>query len=418
MNEITRTHKRPISKCAPTWTLTVVTLKSLRSYPRPALCQRDPLPIQILPTYNHSHHSRGNYMTPVTRIHKRPISKCTRPEPLLLLPSDHSYFRPALCQRIPLPIQISSTYRHSRHPRGDDMTRSHAQTKSQSQNAPDLDPSSVSLGSLRSYFQASPWQRNSLPIQTPPTYRHSHHPRGDDMTPVTRTHKRPIPKCTPTWTPPVLVWDHWDHTPGRPSPRGTLSQFKPHPPTDTPATLGMTILLWSRVHTKGHSQNALDLNPQVLASDYRDHTRGWPSAKGILFQFNSSPLTATKSHPPPTPSISLWIKLQDTSIGGKHRNSRQIQEPMLQSLSPSCFRTPLESHHSVLPDVARLTKCCTCAVVGCNVVSCIAVSCSELQCVAVFFSAIRHPLESHYSALLDVARLTKCCTCAVVFCSV
>ena len=41
-------------------------IRSLASYPRPVLCQRNPLPIQIPPTYSHSRHPTGDHSSQET----------------------------------------------------------------------------------------------------------------------------------------------------------------------------------------------------------------------------------------------------------------------------------------------------------------------------------------------------------------
>ena len=119
----------------------------------------------------------------------------------LRLRSLASYPRPALCQRNPLPIRIPPTYSHSSHPTGDHSSQETGTRQDPCPQAPKLIPSSFRLRSLASYPKQALCQSNPLPIQTPPTY----------------------------------------HTTGLPSAKGILSQFKPLPPTATPATLQRTI---------------------------------------------------------------------------------------------------------------------------------------------------------------------------------
>jgi len=145
--------------------------------------------------------------------------------------------------------------------------RSHAHTKDQSQNAPRPERSHITLKSLRSYPRPTLCQRNPFPIQIPPTYNHSHHSRGNNMTPVTRIHKRPISKCTRPEPLLLLPSDHLDYTSDRPSAKGILSQFKFLPPTDTPATIGAMIRPGHTHKQKANLKMHPTWTPRVLALD-------------------------------------------------------------------------------------------------------------------------------------------------------
>jgi len=64
--------------------ITVVqqSLTYIEVYPRLALSQRNPLPIQIPPTYSHSRHPKGDHSSQGNRFQTRPMFTCTRADPL------------------------------------------------------------------------------------------------------------------------------------------------------------------------------------------------------------------------------------------------------------------------------------------------------------------------------------------------
>ena len=69
----------------------------------------------------------------------------------------------------------------------------------------------------------------------------------------------------------------------------------------------------------------------------------------------------------------------------------------------SATQHSLESHHSVAKcrAVDKVLHVC------CGVLQSVAVYCSVLQCLAVCCIAIRNSLASHHSALPDIARLYR-----------
>jgi len=107
-----------------------------------------------------------------------------------------SYPRLALCQTNPLPIQIPPTYSHSRHPTGDHSSQETGSRQDPCSHAPELIPSSFGLRSLTSYPRLAFCQRNHLPIQIPHTYSHSRHPTGDHSSQGNRFQTRPMFTCT------------------------------------------------------------------------------------------------------------------------------------------------------------------------------------------------------------------------------
>jgi len=168
-------------------------LRSLASYPRLALCQRNPLPIQIPPTYSQSCHPTGDHSSQETGTRQDPCSHAPELIPSSLrLRSLASYSRLALCQRIPLPIQIPPTYSHSCHPKGDHSSQETGR-QYPCPHAPELKPPSLRLRSLASYSRPALCQRNPLPIQIPPTSSHSRHPTQDYSSQETGTRQDPCP---------------------------------------------------------------------------------------------------------------------------------------------------------------------------------------------------------------------------------
>jgi len=152
----------------------------LASYPRQALCQRNPLPILIPPTYSHSRHPTGDHSSQETDTRQDPCPHAPELKPAnLRLRSLASYLMPAPCQRNPLPTRIPPTYSHSRHPTGDHSSQETGSTQDPCPHAPYKSPSSFGLRSLASYPRPALCQRNPLPIRIPSTYSHSRHPTGD-----------------------------------------------------------------------------------------------------------------------------------------------------------------------------------------------------------------------------------------------
>ena len=83
------------------------------------------------------------------------------------------------------------------------------------------------------------------------------------------------------------------YTQGWPFAKGILPQPKSLPPTATPDTLQGTTPPSRQVPDKTHAHMHPSLSPRVLDSDHWHHTPGQPSAKGILSQFKSLPPTDT-----------------------------------------------------------------------------------------------------------------------------
>jgi len=166
-------------------------LRSLASYPRLALFQRNPLPIQIPLTYNQSHHPTGDHSSQETGSRQDPCSHVPKLIPSSLrLRSLTSYPRLALCQRNPLPTQFPPTYSHSSHPTRDHSSQETGTRQDPCPHPPDLISSSFKLRSLASYPRLALCQRNPLPIETPPTHSHSHTLHR------TTPHRRQVPNKT------------------------------------------------------------------------------------------------------------------------------------------------------------------------------------------------------------------------------
>jgi len=163
-----------------------------------------------------------------------------------------SYSRLALCQRNPLPIQIPPTYSHSSHPKGDHSSQETGSRQNPCSHAPKLISSSSKLRSLALYPRLVLCQRNPLPIQIPPTYSHARHPTGDHSSQRNRFRQDQLP-LHPSGSPRVLGSDHWHHTQGWPSAKGILSQLKSLPPTSTPNTLQRTTPARRQVPDKTHA---------------------------------------------------------------------------------------------------------------------------------------------------------------------
>jgi len=148
-----------------------------------------------------SHHPKGDHSSQETGTRQD-----TCPHVPKLIPSSSSlkslasYSRLALCQRNPLPIQIPPTYIHSRHPKGDHSSQETGTRQDPCSRAPELIPSSSRLRSLTSYPRLALCQRNPLQIRIPPTYSHSSHPTGDHSSQETGTRQEPsshVPKLIP-----------------------------------------------------------------------------------------------------------------------------------------------------------------------------------------------------------------------------
>jgi len=136
-------------------------------------------------------------LLPEKQVQTRPIT--TTPERIpssFRLRSLASYPRLALCQRNPLPTQIPPTYIHSQHPTEDHSSQETGTRQNPCPHAPELKPPSLRLRSLASYPRPALCQRNRLPIQIPPTYSHSHHPTGDHSSQRNRFQTRPMFTCT------------------------------------------------------------------------------------------------------------------------------------------------------------------------------------------------------------------------------
>jgi hypothetical protein len=103
------------------------------------------------------------------------------------------YPRTALCQRNPLPIQTPPTSSNSRHPTRDHSSQESGTRQDPCSYAPELIPSSSMLRSLASYPGLALCQRNPLPIQIPPTYNHSCHPTPDSSSQETGSRQDPCP---------------------------------------------------------------------------------------------------------------------------------------------------------------------------------------------------------------------------------
>jgi hypothetical protein len=146
----------------------------LTLYPRLALYQRNPLPIQIPPTSSHSLHPTRDHTSQETGSRQDTCSHVPK-----LIPSSSRlrslalYPRTALCQRNPLPIQTPPTSSNSRHPTQDHSTQESGTRQDPCSHAPKLIPSSSRLRSLASYSVLALCQRNPPPTQIPPTYSHS-----------------------------------------------------------------------------------------------------------------------------------------------------------------------------------------------------------------------------------------------------
>jgi len=134
------------------------------------------------PTYSHSVTLQGTTPPRETGSRQDPCSHA--PE---LIPSSSRlrslalYSRVALCQRNPLPIQTPPTYSHSNHPTGDHSSQETGTRKDPSPHVPKLKLVSLRLRSLELYSRLALCQRNPLPIQIPPTYSHSRHPKEEPM---------------------------------------------------------------------------------------------------------------------------------------------------------------------------------------------------------------------------------------------
>ena len=89
-------------------------LASRSSYPRPALCQRNPPSIQTPATYSPCRHGLGTWWISVATITPSEVPTAHGPGRNLWsfrLALRSSYPRPALCQRNPPSIQTPATYR-------------------------------------------------------------------------------------------------------------------------------------------------------------------------------------------------------------------------------------------------------------------------------------------------------------------
>jgi len=172
-------------------------LRSLALYSRLAHCQRNPLPIQIPPTYIHSHHPKEDHAYQRNRYQTRPMFTCTRADPQSLrLRPLASYPRLALCQRNPLPIRIAPTYNHSRHPKGDHSSQETGTRQDPFSHAPDMIPSSFRLRSLALYPMLAPAkgilsQFKSLPPTTTPATLQGTTPPKKQVLDKTHVHMYP-----------------------------------------------------------------------------------------------------------------------------------------------------------------------------------------------------------------------------------
>jgi len=161
-----------------------------------ALCQRNPLPIQIPPTYSHSCHPTGDHSSKETGTRQDPCPHAPNLTSNSRLRSLTSYPGLALCQRNPLPTQIPPTHSNSRHLTWDHSLQENGTRQDPCPHAPELNPQSLRLRSLALYSRLALCQRNPLPIQIPPTYSHCRHPKGDHSSKRNRFQTRPMPTCT------------------------------------------------------------------------------------------------------------------------------------------------------------------------------------------------------------------------------
>ena len=162
-----------------------------------------------------------------------------------------SYSRLALCQRNPLPIQIPLTYSHSCNPTGDHSSQETGTRQYPCPHAPEVKPRVLGSDHWH-YTQGWPTAKGILsqfkflpPTSTPTTLKRT--------TPTRETGTRQDP-CShvPELILKVLGSDHWHHTPGWHSAKGILSQFELLPPTTTPATLKGTTPPRRQVPDKTH----------------------------------------------------------------------------------------------------------------------------------------------------------------------
>ena len=254
-------------------------LRSLTLYFNLDLSQRNPLPTQIHPTYRHSHHPTGDHSSQETGTRQDPCSHV-----LKLIPSSFmfsslaSYPTLALYQRNPLPIQIPPTYNHSPHPTPEYSSQETGTRQDPCQHTPELNLLSLDSDHWHHTPGWSPTkgilsQFKSLPPPPTPV------PYMGPLLPGDRYQTRPMSTYTQCC----------------PSPKGILSQFKSLPPTGTPATLDGTMCPRWQGPDKTHVHTNTELRPGVCGSDHWQHTPGRPSAKGILSQFKSLPPTTTPS---------------------------------------------------------------------------------------------------------------------------
>ena len=146
-------------------------------YSRLALCQRNPPPIQIPPTYSHSNHHTGDHSSQGNRYQTRPMFTCTQ---LKSLPPTTN------C-----------------HPTPDSSSQETGNRQDPCPHTPVLNLSSFRLRSLTLYPRLALYQRNPLPIQIPPTSSNSHHLTWDHSLLETGTKQDPCPH-TPQLKPPSL----------------------------------------------------------------------------------------------------------------------------------------------------------------------------------------------------------------------
>jgi len=150
-----------------------------------------------------------------------------------------------------------------------------------------------------------------------------------------KTHAHMHPKRSPR----VLGSDHWHHTPGCPPAKENHSQFESLPPTATPATLQGTTPSRREVPDKTHVHMHPSRPPRVLGSDHWHHNPGWPSAKGILSQFESLPPTATPA-----------------TLQGTTPPRRQVPDKTHAHMHPGWAPRVLGSDHGIIPQAGPLLK--------------------------------------------------------------
>ena len=108
-------------------------------------------PLQIPSTYSHNHHT-GDHSSQETGTRQDPCPHAPELIPSRIgLRSLASYPRLALCQRNPLPIQTNPTYSHSCHPTGDHSSQETGTRQDPCPHVPELIPSSFRIKLLSSY---------------------------------------------------------------------------------------------------------------------------------------------------------------------------------------------------------------------------------------------------------------------------